>query len=583
MKTRSCAKRMFTSLLISVAVSCFRLSANGAVYDDVKAWWHFDYDANQNGRAELTEVRDQRDWGTVTKQGAGGYHATAVGGSQGAPSWTNDAASAASGNLYGRMSMQFNPVTNATQCWPDMVGITNLTLKGSATIVTRFRWDGYAFSTNNPGWLYNNGLNYSQKIGWMFGVSFKDGSNRLGMYLGRTEIALTSAAVITSRWYEAAAVLTDNGSGDTDTVEFFLWPENGELYYQKKTTSAVTNAADEAAGTVIGVQKPASTYADINSLKAFKGGVNHLAVWDRALSYDEVMEAFCHPQPLVQVGIADGGVGDFRDPSERNANAYVQHDPWHTMPQWVSADYREATIKIPMAEHQRLLDQAVHLKVRTDDGQNGRLALIVNNVTNATLTARNGDDLHWFVTADQLITGTNSFVLRYEGGPAAQVRFDHLTVGGPWQVGYANNAHTEMDAQQYVPDDFYVTVTNWMRCERAVGAVNSETNTHLHFFMSEELSRKYYFTYTVRLINQSPDDTLPFSIDLNGELLKSHDPVANGTVVTIPIEKPLVVKAGWNVISFRYDSVSTEYEWICFDYHRLTLQEKPKGTLIRVR
>ncbi|MFO7936598.1 MAG: hypothetical protein R6V06_03210 [Kiritimatiellia bacterium] len=579
MKINSVKNRAFLFLLVALTGGWCCLPAFGSVYDDVTAWWHFDYDANQNGLAELAEVRDQRDWGTAAEGGAGGYHATAVSGSLGSPSWTNEAVSAAGGNLYGRMSMQFNPVTNSTQCFPDAVGVTNLTLKGSATIVTRFRWDGYAVNETRMVWAYNNGFTYGDNIGWLFGVRENYSVNRLAMFVGQTTFYMTSAAVETGKWYEAAVVLTDNGPGDTDTVEMFLWPQDDTVHYQNKIASTVTNAADETKGTFIGVEGPTSDYAGANAEKAFKGAVNHIAVWDRALSYDEVMEAFCHPQPLLQVGVANAGVGDLRDLSERNSNDYLPHDPWHTMPQWVSAGNRDATVKIPLAQHQSLLDQAVHLKVRTDDGQNGRLALIVNSVTNETQTARNGADLHWCVTADQLVAGTNSFVLRYKGGPAEQIRFDHLAIGGSWQVGYADDSYAEFSNQLDVPDDFYVTVPDWLRCERAVGLTQSETNTFLHFFMSEELASRYLFSYSVKLISQSEEDALPFSIDLNGELLENHVPVANGTVVTVPIEQPL--KAGKNVIAFRYDSGSSG--WMCFDYHRLTMREKPKGTFIQLR
>jgi hypothetical protein len=454
-------------------------------------------------------------------------------------------------------------------------------LKGSSTIITRFRWDGYAFNSNNQGWLYNNGYAlWADKIGWLFGIQSSGGVDRLSLLVGQTYFNLVSAVITPGKWYEAAAVLTDNGPGDTDTVELFLWSDNNERYYQKSVTSAVTNASATATGTIIGAQVHATNYGGGNSLKAFKGAVNHIAVWDRALSYSEVLEAFCHPQPGIQIGINNGSISDYRDLSEFNTAPYTKGEPWSLMPQGVTDIHRDAILKVPLAFHEKSLNYVLNVRALIDSDQTAGLTLIVNDTTNVTQRARNGKDLYWFIPSGQLAIGTNSFVLRYDSGPASHIHFDRLEIGGAWQIGYEDNSTAEFESQFKVSDRFYVTNPNWKQAGRAIGLAHSKTNTHLHFFLSEELTLKYLFAYTVRIIAQSSEGTIPFSINHNGKLVQSCTPVTNGTYVTTLFEPGQMV-SGENVISLRYDS--SEPGYMQFDFHRLMVYEKAKGLLFKLR
>lgn len=551
--------------------------ARAGVYDDCALWWHFNYDPNANGLADTDEIRDQRDWGSAAAKGPLGHHASYSYGPLGTPAWTNDAASAAGGDLYGGMSMAFAALTNGSaQCWPDTFKVTNFVVTGSATIVTRFRWDGFAVNSSNPGWIYNNGLFWTDKIGWMFGV--RDG-NRLGMYVGQT--AVYGGTVTTSKWYDAAAVLTDNGTDDT--VEFFLWPVGGTLSYTKVNTSAVTNAAQLSTGTIIGAEANATGYATGNAIKAFKGAVNHIAVWDRALSYEEVMEAFGSPQPLIRIGIENNTLTDLGPESETGAD-YAPHDAWHAMRRAVTPAEADASLKIPLAAHQKL-NYVLHAKTLTESGAAAELALIVNGTTNAVQTAADGKDLYWYVDKSTLLTGTNTFTLHYQSGSSSYAGFDWLELGGAWQIGYENNSAGEFVIESGAGDHFYVTDPNWQDVERAL--TYADTNNVLHFVLSDELAKKYFFSYTTRIIGQGPSSltNYPFSVSINGLYTKSFPAQTNGTYITVPFDRSVML-AGENTINVMYDGPLTSAEgggYLQFDFHRLTVAEAPKGTLFFLR
>jgi len=586
------AVRVFGSVslvLFSAGLAGVPVRTAAGVYDDCAAWWHLDYapsyDPTTNNVAKLNEIRDQRDWGTAALKGAGGKHATAIHGALGGPQWTNcPVVSPAGGRKYGEYSMLFQPTTNTLgQILPDCFQSSALKLPGSSSIVTRFLWNGFTYSSSYPGWIMNNSLDWGARTGWMFGVR-GDSGTRLGMYVGQTPFYLDTYTVITGKWYDAAAVLTDNGTNDT--VELYLWPQDGYLIYKKITTTAVTNATGSS-GAVIGSEPYVDTYGyatNSNNGKSFSGIVNHLAVWNRALSYGEVAEAFGYPQPLFQIGLNNNSVSDLRPESETDAE-YLPGDPWHAMRRAVTGTYRDATITLPLTSLQSKLDTVFHVETSTD-GQAAELSLIVNNMTNATQTAGTNRDLYWFVTSDMLATGTNVFTLHYETGPSAYITFDWMELGGSWQIGTNDNNQAEFAQESTaIPDDYFVTDPIWKHLERSI--MPGETNNILHFTLSAELAKKYFYTYSTRVIAQGPSalTNYPFSVSINNVYTKSYPALANGTLISLPIDRA-VVKAGENTIHLMYNGPATMGEgggWVQFDFHQLKVKQAPRGTLIRLR
>jgi hypothetical protein len=563
------------------------------VYDDCTAWYHFDYATNYTEGASnvvsLNEIRDQRSWGSASTNGVGGYHATGLTGPLGGPQWTNAPVApfdnSAGGGKYGNLSVRFEPLTNDLgQIYPPAIQVSNLQLPGSSTIITRFLWDGLTYSNSMPGWIFNNNLDWNGRRGWMFGVRADNGT-RLGMYVGQTAFYLDTYTVTTGKWYDAAAVLTDNGPTNTDTVEFYIWPNepDGRLYYKKFTTSAVTNSIPTS-GAVIGAEPYQTGYASpsaSNSGKSFKGLINHLAVWNRALSYAEVTEAFGYPHSRFQIGLNNNSLYDL-GPEAETDEVYVPNAPWHTLRRAVTASNPLATLKIPFTNDQSKLNYAFHVKTLTDAGQTASLELIVNNVTNLAQQAEAGKDLFWFVSTNMLVTGTNTFTLRHVSG-STYIGFDWLELAGSWQVGFENNNNPEFSQESSVRTHFYVTEPTWTNVNRAV--TYGTTNAFVHFTLSPEVKQKYRFTYTTRIIGQggyAPPNIFPFSININNLRMSNYPAVPNGTYIKIPLEREDLV-SGENVIQLMYNGPLTSGEgggWLQFDFHRLNLSLWPAGTLM---
>jgi len=556
-------RKAIKSGLANVFAALFMVqSASGGVYDDVAMWWQFDYDANSDGQVQVGEVKDQRSWDGTAR------HATTLNGPSNRP-WINGVVSPAGGALYGDKAMLFSPLTNATSCWPVTLSVNNFSAPGSATIVTRLRWDGYTFTTPISQ-IYFNG--YSAGNGWIFFL-YEGQPHFYNTVNGMLNIPGAPTLVV-GKWYELALVITDNGT--SDKLECYVWAEGGNLVYASRSGNLTPSTATST--TKIGCENDFGTYGAQDSAKrSFKGAINHVAVWNRALSYAEVCEALRAPYPNVfRVGLNNGTLNDVGAASQTNEEFSV-NAAWHTMRRSLTSEYPTITMKVPVSAVQTQLNQVVHV----DTLAGGSLRLVVNGVDNAVKTADQNQQICWLVPSAQFVAGTNTFTLIYAGASGSSVGIDSVAIGGSWQLGVADSNYAEFEDESLVPDDFYITNPNLKALERAVVS-GGEKDLNLLFPLSTELASKYAFTYTTRLLSQGGPvvPIHPLQVYVNGISVASLPAQANGTTISVRIDEEFL-QAGNNTLKLRYDD--SEVGWVCFDYHRLEVRPRLGGTLITIR
>jgi hypothetical protein len=191
------------------------------------------------------------------------------------------------------------------------VGFTvgGFSVTGSATIATRFLWDGYISDDQAPNsaqmnWLYANG--FSTSNGWLFGIQNNGSTPILKLFqLGAGGTTFESTyAMQTGIWYDAVVVLTEDSEsgGIGDSVSFYINPAEGSLF----TTNRTGNIWTSAGGTTY-IGNETMTAGAGNSRKAFDGTIDYLAVWDRALSQEEALGLII-PEPSAVALLAAGGI-----------------------------------------------------------------------------------------------------------------------------------------------------------------------------------------------------------------------------------------------------------------------------------
>lgn len=265
-------------------------AAPAAVLDSATALWKFDaadsgavsqaqlVDSNNGHNATSTTNTSLMSWTTTPAVGPGGTDAVDVFGD------------------HGR-GLQLNPLnTPGDPDFVDSTGFTvsNFTVAGSATFLTRFKWDGFVTDEERTSWLYNNG--HGGSTGWLIGLQFIGGQARLGQfqYLNGNMRSPTSFVIQTDVWYDLAIVMLDDaeeGAG-SDQLRFFLKAAGGPLL-----TAIINGPVNSTSGanTLVGSEILGSS-ATGNIRKAFDGTVDYIGVWDGALTDQQVLSVIV-PEP----------------------------------------------------------------------------------------------------------------------------------------------------------------------------------------------------------------------------------------------------------------------------------------------
>jgi hypothetical protein len=549
--------RLLGTLLAVAVASSVPGPIQAGVYDSVTAWWQLDYRPS-GVITNADDIRDARDW-----YGVGGYKATNI---IGTPEWTTavPAQGPGGGQSYGGRGLKLDPYVDPgnNNVTADGFKVSNLGLQNDISLVTRFQWDGYA-STTNTAWLYLNGFYYASTNGGLaFGLDGGSPNTVLRLLHGNVVIPLPAWTFTTGKWYDLALVLDENGT--SDRVSVYRWGQGENILQSTATVSSYTGQATVANGTQIGYE---STGPDTgNAPKSFKGTIENLAVWNRALSDAEVHEAIGFPDPAWSLGINNGTPNDFNMESTAGNN-YTIGQPWGSLSRALTS-YGNSQVNInfnAVATPQRpALPYVYHLDMAGAGGGTMDFSVLVNNTKVATFTGVSNKQYKVLVPASLIQNGANTLSLKYETG-AGYITWDQMDLGGSWQVGYDDNSQAEFEAESAAPLAFYVTDPNWKHLRRAMTAGTNLID--MHFDLTPELA-KYAYLYTTEVIDQyspSGNPGNPFDVYMNGQLVGQVAGVPNGTKLGY-FFTPDMLLAGDNVLRLAYRGTSG---WSQFDYHRL--------------
>ena len=340
-----------------------------------------------------------------------------------------------------------------------------------------------------------------------------------------------------------------------------------------QTTDKVSNLV-HTTGTIIGGEATTAGFSGGNARKCFSGAMNHLAVWERALSFEEVNHAMGFPQHVFKIGVFNWNNNDMRVESAVDAD-YTLGPPWHDMPRAVTqwAGNEIARIHFTLTADEADLDYIFHLRTSgTQSAQSADVSVYVNGQDLGTQTTGPNQDYFWNVYDDVLASGANNLEIRYEAGPSSWLSFDWMELAGSWMVGTDNGNPGEFIRENSAVDDFFVFNPNLKACERANTAGDPDIN--LHFELSDELAAGYHFVYDTRVVQQGgTPSTHPFDILVNGTLMRSLPAQTNGTVVSQGFGSANLV-GGDNYITVRFQDTGG---WAQYDYHRVRITAVPEG------
>lgn len=228
--------------------------------------------------------------------------------------------------------LQFTPVVtvsnpgsgNADTVSAATLQSINASVTGSSTMITRMRWDGAisGLDDNTNQWIINNGFGGWSEAdlaskGYLFGLTTSGGlyyyTAAANTGLGQTPsgsshtYTTTGLSLVVGEWYDIAMVLNDfdDGIKSTGQVTFYVVGSDGQL---QTFSSSATTWVSPLANTTLQLGGESAGTGTVNQRKSFNGAMDYLAMFDTALTQEEVTAIFAAPEPsrglLVFAGIA---------------------------------------------------------------------------------------------------------------------------------------------------------------------------------------------------------------------------------------------------------------------------------------
>lgn len=316
-------KAMFFAPL--AALSLAATPARAAVFDDATVWWKFDHGRTNGTIAVQADIHDVRDTSKAVPK--------VVGGADGGPAWTNLSVRLCNARASVQSSaLDFDSMGTEADggIWADALsfGDVAITNNGDISFFARIRpaeryVETLGGSSLKAFTIYNNIFKYNSTAasayGQLFMLVWNETENvyeplvQCGQYTtGNAEKVAKFEALDLEpgKWYELGFSL--HRDGDQYQALCMLCGEDGIAYQTKwfactstaKPTATATAIASYSAGYVLATDGYKTDNIRLRNM-SYRGLLHEMAVWDRAVSMDEMLDAFGRP--------ARSGVGVYSD------------------------------------------------------------------------------------------------------------------------------------------------------------------------------------------------------------------------------------------------------------------------------
>ena len=324
----------------------------------------------------------------------------------------------------------------------------------------------------------------------------------------------------------------------------------------------------------------------------FSGSCQQVAVWPRALSDAEVVEAFGFPRPSVwQVGLENGGSNEFSSTHVASQTIDVQK-PWHNVSPVLNAG-ESRTVAFPLRAEE--VDAGAQVLLIKPLSGSATLSVTINGQSVGSKSVQAGLAQHWLIPKANLRRDTNELVIsRIDSGNASLV-IDMMQMSGSWQLGGYGNAWGDFANEGYVTPNLETTADmNPQHFPRIVGPAASSTvksSQKIRVWVSKAVADRCQTLF--RIDSWIGGANLPAGGDgwvklyVNGvEKMTLHQGDAAETTWTAGQDQvefsPGELQAGWNEFELRGSSVSSSAYYL-FDYIRFSVLKESRGLKLIVR
>lgn len=319
-----------------------------------------------------------------------------------------------------------------------------------------------------------------------------------------------------------------------------------------------------------------STYAQTDK-ECFLGSVQQMAIWKRALSDQEVMEAFGMPRPAIfRAGFDNGSSNEFGGKrSDRSTQTIDGLGAWQGV--WDEMQAGDTwTVNFNAMRDEAGLPQIFSIKSLSDSDVAQIEPILTNASHNTSLGERRvaaDGRTFWPVPADLIAEGVNTLIIKRKNDGAGTFRVDAMELGGSLGVGKAN--HTIDDERVYperiatgVPSAADPNPSHWPVGFRPYQ--NDNTNLHFRVWVDPDVvgactSRFWTCANRFQRDDYTVEGPEAFTIYVNGEDRGSYMASNSWENVSIGFEKG-DLRGGWNDFEIRSAAYDTCH-WL-FDRFR---------------
>ena len=327
---------------------------------------------------------------------------------------------------------------------------------------------------------------------------------------------------------------------------------------------------------------------------SFLGSVQQIAIWKRALSDDEVHEAWGWPHEKVfKVGLENGASNEFGSnaaPAAQTIDAYGplgEKSPNIPPGGTWTVTFFGATNEVGLAQLLTL--------TATAGSAVGTISASVNGTSVGSQTVQPGRTATWYVPGTAFKKGpNNTLTLTRTDGGSGNVVVDSLSIGGSWQIGIHGTDWSDLTSESWAPTVLSTHDISRKHWPQAGHSNNWTSNRTFRVWLPENVAANYPMEFDLRsaYYNGSAATNYYMEVFVNRQLrnaIREDGAVTNRISTTsshklyrVPFE-PGELQAGWNEILL-HGHARPGGGYFMFDYFRFQLTgDRKNGTMLIIR
>ena len=334
-----------------------------------------------------------------------------------------------------------------------------------------------------------------------------------------------------------------------------------------------------------GTAKSESTSA---SVTGFRGSVQQLAVWKRALSDQEVAEAFGMPRPSVfRVGLDNDASNEFGGERASSSQTLNSSESWRELTNEMRAgDTWTANFTVPASENG--LTQMFFFKALPASSA-ASLRVAVNGAIVGVKSVLPGRRSWWPVPHGLIRAGANTLTVTRTDSGTGSVLMDSMALGGSFQTGTANSNMDDLVGEsRFVLGLASSAMPNPKQWSRALTTYsNGEgTNFLFHVWVDPTVQRLCTARFSTRVATAAViaamdgSEKLHFKVNGVEKYVRLRNP-SGWSDMGFDFE-PGELNAGWNDVHLVVES-DARTGYFAMDYYRFEIGLPLSGTYLILR